>query len=144
MKPIQSFLRNSSLLICCVLFTLACKETTTENTSSPGAVVQSYSSNSYEDLTALFSAWRTFEQPPLLNGAPDYRVATFEARNPDFEALRGRLKAIDTSGWSVQNKVDWMIVWAEMNGYQFNRDILKPWERDPAFRLLEVASCHAS
>jgi len=26
-----------------------------------------------------------------------------------------------------------MIVWAEMNGYDFNHHILKPWVRDPAF-----------
>ncbi|MFD1004114.1 hypothetical protein [Winogradskyella aquimaris] len=26
-----------------------------------------------------------------------------------------------------------MIVWAEMNGYDFNHRILKPWTRDPAF-----------
>ncbi|MEM7110416.1 MAG: hypothetical protein AAF519_19465, partial [Bacteroidota bacterium] len=30
-------------------------------------------------------------------------------------------------------KVDWMIIWAEMNGYDFNHTILKPWQRDPAF-----------
>jgi hypothetical protein len=26
-----------------------------------------------------------------------------------------------------------MILWAEMNGYDFNERILKPWQRDPAF-----------
>ena len=29
--------------------------------------------------------------------------------------------------------MDWHIVWAEMNGYDFNFRVLKPWERDPAF-----------
>jgi hypothetical protein len=33
----------------------------------------------------------------------------------------------------VHQQADWMIVWAEMNGYDFNHRILKPWERDPAF-----------
>ena len=31
---------------------------------------QSY--NNYEDLHELFFEWRKFENPPLLNGAPDY------------------------------------------------------------------------
>ena len=44
--------------------------------------------------------------------------------------------AIDTSGWEVAHKVDWTIVWAEMNGYDFNHNILKPWVRDPAFYKL--------
>ena len=30
-------------------------------------------------------------------------------------------------------QVDWHIVWSEMNGYDFNHRILKPWARDPAF-----------
>lgn len=90
-------------------------------------------SASYDDLVGLFSEWRDFENPPRFNGAPDYRKATFEARHPEFKQLQQRLLSMDTSGWSTPEKVDWMIVWAEMNGYDFNYRILKPWERDPAF-----------
>ena len=90
-------------------------------------------SNDYQDLVALFKAWRTFEMPPKLEGAPDYRKATFTQRISAFEQLRARHTAIDTTNWSIPNKVDWMVVWAEMNGFDFNYRILKPWERDPAF-----------
>ncbi len=87
----------------------------------------------YDELVTLFKTWRAFENPPLLNGAPDYTQATFEERMPKFETLRKRLKNIDTTEWSIPNKVDWRIVNAEMNGYDFNQRVLKPWERDPAF-----------
>ncbi|MEQ8417772.1 MAG: hypothetical protein RIB71_25030 [Imperialibacter sp.] len=87
----------------------------------------------YDDLVALFKEWRSFETPPLKDGAPDYTTATFEKRWTEFEQLQGRLMAVDTTGWAVEEKVDWMVVWAEMNGYDFNHHILKPWERDPAF-----------
>ncbi|MEM1119729.1 MAG: hypothetical protein AAGJ18_04735 [Bacteroidota bacterium] len=90
-------------------------------------------STSYEALTQLFQEWRTFETPPLRDGAPDYTKATFEKRWPGFKKLQARLNAFDISNWSVEQKVDWHIVWAEMNGYDFNHRILKPWERDPAF-----------
>ncbi len=40
---------------------------------------------------------------------------------------------MDKSTWPIEQQVDWYIVWAEMNGYDFNYHILKPWERDPAF-----------
>ena len=90
-------------------------------------------SNDYQDLVALFKAWRTFEMPPKLEGAPDYRKATFTQRISAFEQLRARHTAIDTTNWSIPNKVDWMVVWAEMNGFDFNYRVLKPWERDPAF-----------
>ena len=87
----------------------------------------------YEDLTVLFKAWRQFENPPLLKGAPDYTRATREQRQPAFEALQNKLMQLDTTGWQIAQKADWMVVWAEMNGYDFNQRVLKPWERDPAF-----------
>ncbi|MGB5822216.1 MAG: hypothetical protein WBG90_22225 [Saonia sp.] len=87
----------------------------------------------YQDLVGLFKKWRAFEVPPLKDGAPDYTAETFEKRWPNFKQLRAELMEIDTSGWSVAKKVDWHVVWAEMNGYDFNHRILKPWARDPAF-----------
>ncbi|WP_268033014.1 hypothetical protein [Algoriphagus sp. PAP.12] len=89
--------------------------------------------NEYPDLVKLFHEWRSFENPPLLDGAPDYRRETFEKRQPKFTQLQTQLLAIDTTGWSISQQVDWRLVWAEMNGYDFNYRILKPWERDPAF-----------
>jgi hypothetical protein len=40
---------------------------------------------------------------------------------------------MDTSGWPVEQQVDWHLLLAEMNGYDFNYRVLKPWNRDPAF-----------
>ncbi len=88
---------------------------------------------SYSDLVALFHEWRQFEKPPMRHGAPDYRKESFEKRWPEFQRLQKKLNAFDISSWSIEKQVDWHIVWAEMNGYDFNHRILKPWERDPAF-----------
>jgi len=85
------------------------------------------------DLVQLFKEWRAFEVPPLLNGAPDYTASTFEKRYADFEGYRNRLEAMDTSDWPVAERVDWHIVRAEMNGFEFNHKVLKPWVRDPAY-----------
>lgn len=84
-------------------------------------------------LSKLFTEWRAFETPPFINGAPDYRRKTFDARHPEFQLLRGQLLAMDTTGWSIPAKIDYTLVWAEMNGYDFNYRILKPWQRDPTF-----------
>ncbi|MFT5762121.1 MAG: hypothetical protein ACI8WA_001247 [Polaribacter sp.] len=92
-----------------------------------------YTTKIYSDLVRLFKEWRTFENPPKLDGAPDYTKETFEKRWPNFKELQNQLKAIDTTNWPIENQVDWMLVWAEMNGYDFNHNILKPWVRDPAF-----------
>lgn len=87
----------------------------------------------YDDLVTLFGEWRAFERPPIKEGAPDYTAETFEKRWPEFKSLQARLLAMDTAGWSREQIVDWYIIWAEMNGYDFNHRILKPWARDPAF-----------
>ena len=97
--------------------------------SVPGTAMAS----THADLIQLFEDWRTFESPPLLDGAPDYTAERFEARQPEFLKLRARLDAFDISDWPVPEQVDWHLVRAEMNGYDFNRRVLKPWVRDPAF-----------
>ena len=114
-----------SLLL--ILFLFSCQA---ERQKQPA---QLPTSESYEDLEALFQTWREFEKPPLKDGAPDYSAQTFELRWPEFKQLQTRLHAIDPSSWPIEQQVDWHIVRAEMNGYDFNHRILKPWQRDPAF-----------
>jgi hypothetical protein len=127
-------MRTNSLFLCLFfLIFISCQTKQEEKTAQSPAKTANFTSNDYEDLVALFKEWRTFEKPPLLNGAPDYTAKTFEQRWPQFIELQQSLNKIDTTNWSVENKVDWMIVWAEMNGYDFNHRILKPWTRDPAF-----------
>lgn len=88
---------------------------------------------SYNDLLQLFAEWREFESPPLLDGAPDYTAERFAARRDDYVALRARLDAFDIDSWPVTQQVDWHLVRAEMNGYDFNDRVLQPWVRDPAY-----------
>jgi hypothetical protein len=95
--------------------------------------VFSQGNTGYDKLVILFKTWRAFENPPLLNGAPDYTQETFDKRWPVFKALHQKLQEMDTTGWTIPRQVDWRIVHAEMNGYDFNHRILKPWQRDPAF-----------
>ncbi|MEM8488815.1 MAG: hypothetical protein AAF564_24940 [Bacteroidota bacterium] len=89
--------------------------------------------NSHDELLTFFDAWRAFEKPPMLDGAPDYTATTFATRHEAFLPMREQLLAMDTTGWSVAERVDWHIVRAEMNGFDFNHRVLKPWVRDPAY-----------
>lgn len=90
-------------------------------------------SEDYDTLVSIFMEWRAFEDPPLRNGAPDYTQETFKKRAPEFKLLQEKIRGLDTVSWSVPQRVDWHIVHAEMNGYEFNQRVLRPWERDPAF-----------
>jgi hypothetical protein len=91
------------------------------------------SSADFSQLETLFSQWRTFEVPPLHELAPDYRQQTFEKRHAKWVQFKTQLLALDRSQWSVAQQVDWFVMLAELNGYEFNEQVLKPWQRDPAF-----------
>ena len=90
-------------------------------------------SQAYGDLLVLFEEWRAFEEPPLLAGAPDYTAARMKAAHVRLEAYQRRLESIHSEGWPVEQQVDWHLVRAEMNGFDFNCRVLQPWVRDPAF-----------
>lgn len=85
------------------------------------------------ELIQLFNDWRNFESPPLVDGVPDYSQKSFDNRWEAFMSLKTKLEGLEKDNWSVQEQVDWYLLWAEMNGYIFNTKILKPWQRDPAF-----------
>ncbi len=87
----------------------------------------------YEGLLGLFEDWREFERPPMLDGAPDYTAERLAAAHAELARYRARLEAIDPAGWPIEQQVDWHLVRAEMNGFDFNHRVLKPWARDPAF-----------
>ena len=69
----------------------------------------------------------------MMDGAPDYRQETFAQRYESFKDYKNRLNEFDITKWPVEDQVDWYVLLAEMNGFDFNHRILKPWVRDPAF-----------
>ncbi|WOJ93086.1 hypothetical protein R0135_15055 [Congregibacter variabilis] len=89
--------------------------------------------SSYDELVDLFDDWRAFEKPPLLDGAPDYTAERFAKAHAELPALQNRLNDLDTSDWPIEQQVDWHVLRAEMNGFDFNHRVLKPWVRDPAY-----------
>jgi hypothetical protein len=108
-------------------------------TLAPAAVVAqagpqpSTPSITYPQLAALFRDWRVFEDPPKLQGAPDYTSATSARRLAELATWQEQLRLIDTTGWSVPEQIDWHLVRAEMNGMQYNLSVLQPFARDPAY-----------
>ena len=87
----------------------------------------------YADLVALFHDWRAFEQPKIVDGVPDYSVAAMTAQHAALAGYQRRLAAMDTTGWTTPQQVDYNIVRAEMNGLDFSHRVLRPWARNPSF-----------
>ena len=80
----------------------------------------------YQQLVALFGDWRAFEDPPKLQGAPDYTAATSARRLAELATWQEQLRQIDTTGWNVSEQIDWHLVRAEMNGLDFDHRIRRP------------------
>jgi hypothetical protein len=96
-------------------------------------------STSYDDLVSLFREWRTFQEPRFVDAVPDYSAAAMASQYGELERWRGRLAAIDPSGWPIAQQADWHIVRAEMNGLDFDHRVLKPWANNPAFYVTVFA-----
>ena len=109
-----------------LLILISCSTTKNENTLKNHSL-------KYDDLVLLFNDWRNFENPPLLDGAPDYTRERFEEDQSEFLELRERLHSFDIDNWPIKEQIDWHVIRGEMNGYDFNYRVLRPWERDPAF-----------
>jgi len=109
-----------------LLILISCSTTRDENTPNNKSL-------NYDDLIQLFNDWRNFENPPLLDGAPNYTKERFDNDQNKFIKLRERLNSFYIEEWPINKQIDWHIVKAEINGYDFNYRVLKPWERDPAF-----------
>jgi hypothetical protein len=88
---------------------------------------------SHDALVTLFTEWRAFETPPTREGAPDYTAATFERRHSELATWQARLAAIVPDKWPIAQQVDYQVLRAEMNGFDFYVRVLQPWVRDPAY-----------
>ena len=100
----------------------------TERPTAPSA-----RSTRYDDLLSLFTEWRTFQRPTLVNGVPDYSAAAMAAQHKALAGFQARLAAIDASGWPIPPQADYRVVAAEMHGLDFDHRVLRPWANNPAF-----------
>ena len=100
----------------------------------PSASAQAASTpEGYGALVKLFEQWRKFEHPAMKNNVPDYSAKAMAAKAAELPQWRKRLDAIDPRSWPIEQQTDYKLVKAEMNGFDFNLRVLRPWARDPAF-----------
>ena len=107
--------------------------------SCPLLAARADTATGYDALVPLFREWRTFQQAPMANGAPDYSVRAMSAQYRALAAWQRRLAALDTTGWTIPQRVDWHIVQAEMRGMEFDHRVRRPWATNPAFYVTVFA-----
>jgi uncharacterized protein (DUF885 family) len=87
----------------------------------------------YDDLLGLFREWQAFERPALRDGAPDYTAPTLARKLTELRVYQSRLAALDPAAWPKEQRIDYELVRAQMNGLDFDLRVLQPWARDPAY-----------
>lgn len=118
---------KSILGLCLALFVL--------NHCGPGGTTNQAveSSGDYQDLVDLFKEFREYQKPGLVDGIPDYTPQAMDEQYRRLPEFWEKLKAVDSSSWSLPQRSDYEILRAEMNGLDFDHRVLHPWKRDPAF-----------
>ena len=82
----------------------------------------------HRDLMALRAAG-------MKDTAHDFSPTAVRARAAQLEDLEARLRTISPSAWSINQKVDWVLVRTELNDLDFRYRAIRPWSRDPSFYL---------
>ncbi len=106
--------------------------------SASNGIAQS-TTGDYTSLLKLFTELRQLERTHLPNGVPDYRIETIIKTQQTLQRYSKLHSAMDTAGWNLEQKVDYVLLRAEMNALDYNCRILKPWVRDPAFYAIIFA-----
>ncbi|MGF7146603.1 uncharacterized protein (DUF885 family) [Sphingomonas zeicaulis] len=87
----------------------------------------------YDALVALYQEFRAFVPPPVVKDVPDYAPQAMARHYAELQRFQARLAAIDDRAWPIAQRVDYMVVRAEMRGLEFQHRVVQPWKRDPAF-----------
>jgi uncharacterized protein (DUF885 family) len=98
-------------------------------------LAQEGSARSYDALVALYNEIRADSQPAITDGVPDYRPAAVSVRQAKVAEFRRRLAAISPSNWSVAQRVDYLLVQAQLNALDFQFRVQHPWTSDPGLYL---------
>ncbi len=101
--------------------------------AQPVAAQTEQPASGYAALLALYDEFRALTVPEMVRGVPDYTPAAMQRQADRLAGLQQRLRAIDDSAWPIAERVDYMVVLAEMRGLEFQHRVMQPWKRDPAF-----------
>jgi len=101
--------------------------------AQPLAAQTEQPASGYAALLALYDEFRALTVPEMKRGVPDYTPAAMQRQAERLVGLQQRLRAIDDSTWPIAERVDYMVVLAEMRGMEFQHRVMQPWKRDPAF-----------
>ncbi|NCG32977.1 MAG: DUF885 family protein [Proteobacteria bacterium] len=99
---------------------------------------QAQSDAGWDDLVALDSELSTLRRPHRQNGVPQFGPGAMASRAQSITDVQAGLASLDATNWSVSGKVDYLLVWANANGMDFEHRVTRPGQRDSILYLDQV------
>jgi len=93
------------------------------------------SSADYAALVELFETLSGWRRPPVVDGVPDYSASWVQDKRSSLDRLREVYDAMDVADWPVSQRVDHMLVRAQLNAADFELRVVRPWARDPGLAV---------
>lgn len=117
---------KTAILWLCISLSLT---TCTPSNEKPQAAAK----KTYQDLVTLYKDFRRGITPKLVDSIPDYTGPTMAKAYDSLQTLLSTWKGMDTTGWTIDQRIDYRLVGAQLHGEDFNHRIIKRWSSDPAF-----------
>ena len=89
-------------------------------------------------LVELFDAFLEARRAPMVGGVPDYSPAAIETRRDALSEIRARFDRIDADAWPVPQRVDYLLVRAQLDAEEFVHRVTRPWARDPGLAVDQI------
>lgn len=89
----------------------------------------------YDALVVLFETLSGLRRAPVVDGVPDYSPAAVEGRRLAIGRLRETYDAMEVADWPVSQRVDHLLVRAQLNAADFEMRVVRPWARDPGLAV---------
>jgi hypothetical protein len=101
---------------------------------------QSAHSAGYDALVKLYEDVRAAASPTIVGGVADYSPAVQLKKEAQLPEFRRRLAAINAAAWPIPERVDYLLVRATIDNFDFQHRVTHPWSSDPGFYVDQVQS----
>lgn len=97
------------------------------------AITAPASGASHADLVNLYDDFRAGVIVPVAAGVPDHGAAAMARRAALADRTVAALTAMDSTGWTIPERADHLLVLSEARNVQFQHRVLRQWQRDPGW-----------
>lgn len=119
-----------------LLIGLALGSTVLVAVTQPGGAAEGVAElGDHDALVALHVDARPVRRPARTDGMPDYSPTAVRERAARLASLQARLRAIDPADWSVEQRIDYLLVRSQLAAVQFELEVVRPWARDPGLAV---------